>query len=277
MTSQDIARFLLRKHAEDLAVEQCRTGESGRNLHIFDLWVMARSWAHPRTIGYEIKVSRQDFLSDRKWMGYLPFCNELWFACPRDLIGKDEVPAECGLIWFSDKGAQITRKKAPYRRDGVDVSQVYKYILMSRTQVTAPRFAQSDYEPRQVAAFWQQWLEDKDLKKAVGQIGSRSIRQRFAKEVLEVRAKQQRLEESLARYADMQQLLIKLGMSPLEPPSTWVFEKRVRAAVGGIPAEHIERLRALGKVLEVKADEIERLNNEFENRSSSGAPAPSAP
>lgn len=277
MNSRDIVRFLQQKHHEDLVVSECKTGESGRDFQRFDLWVMAKSWAHPRTIGYEVKVDRGDFLNDKKWMGYLPFCNELWFACPRELIHKDEVPAECGLIWFSDKGVPSTRKKAPYRREGVDVESVYKYILMSRTKITAPVFKRDEFDPRQTADFWREWMEEKELKIAAGHIGSRNIRRRFEKEVLAVQDKQKRLEEQIARYADIRQMLEKLGLDPAGNAYTWVLEKKVRKAVGGLPVEHIDSLREISRSLSKKADELEKMNNELTDSSGTdGASAPAA-
>lgn len=66
--------------------------------------------------GYEIKVSRRDFVADEKWHQYMEMCNSLYFVCPHGVIGKDEVPAEAGLMYVSKKGNMVrTVKKAPYR------------------------------------------------------------------------------------------------------------------------------------------------------------------
>lgn len=67
--------------------------------------------------GYEIKVSRRDFVQDEKWHDYLDMCNSLYFVCPHGVITKDEVPAQCGLMYVTKNGSMIrTVKKAPYRK-----------------------------------------------------------------------------------------------------------------------------------------------------------------
>lgn len=57
---------------------------------------------------YECKQSRADFNADvnrGKYEGYLKYCHQLFFAVPKGLVTKDEVPDDCGLITFSsDKG-----------------------------------------------------------------------------------------------------------------------------------------------------------------------------
>jgi len=68
VTSGDILKLLASKHAGDVLVDECKNGQSwGRNLLKMDAWVLRRTWSPLTTIGYEIKVSRQDFEADQKW------------------------------------------------------------------------------------------------------------------------------------------------------------------------------------------------------------------
>ena len=56
----------------------------------------------------EVKSSRADFLSDRKWEGYLGWCDRLFFAVPESF--PDELlPAEHVLIRADAWGADILR------------------------------------------------------------------------------------------------------------------------------------------------------------------------
>lgn len=53
--------------------------------------------------GYEIKVARADYLAEirnpeKRRLGML-MCNRFTFATPAGLVGPDEVPADCGLVW----------------------------------------------------------------------------------------------------------------------------------------------------------------------------------
>ena len=49
--------------------------------------------------GFEIKVSRSDFLRDEKWHEYSEFCSSLSIVCPDGLILKSEVPKPFGLLY----------------------------------------------------------------------------------------------------------------------------------------------------------------------------------
>lgn len=49
--------------------------------------------------GYEIKMSRADFLSDEKWMNYSEFCSSLSVVCPEGLIQKNEIQSPCNSRW----------------------------------------------------------------------------------------------------------------------------------------------------------------------------------
>lgn len=48
--------------------------------------------------GYEVKLTRADFLADKKWERYLPYCNYFSFVAPRGIIKKEELPEKIGLI-----------------------------------------------------------------------------------------------------------------------------------------------------------------------------------
>ncbi len=47
---------------------------------------------------YEIKSGRHDFISDKKWKKYLPYCTQFAFVCPQQSIKVEEIPKGIGLI-----------------------------------------------------------------------------------------------------------------------------------------------------------------------------------
>ena len=49
--------------------------------------------------GFEIKLTRADFLRDEKWQGYSEFCSSLSIVCPDGIIKKEEVPKPFGLLY----------------------------------------------------------------------------------------------------------------------------------------------------------------------------------
>lgn len=56
----------------------------------------------------ECKSCRADFTGDRKWQGYLPFCDRFFWATDCD-FPTELLPDESGLIVADAYGAEITR------------------------------------------------------------------------------------------------------------------------------------------------------------------------
>lgn len=77
-----------------------------------DVYALDKSFAHPRAITYECKVSVADFRADvtaGKWQSYLPFSSGVYFAAPAGLLKKEDVPTGCGLIVRGDDGWRTLR------------------------------------------------------------------------------------------------------------------------------------------------------------------------
>ncbi len=87
---------------------------------------------HKRWVrGFEVKVSRSDFLRDEKWQLYSQFCSSLSIACPKGLIAKDEVPDPFGLLWVWHGRHSIEHKceKKPKRfQRRESLAWVFTYI-----------------------------------------------------------------------------------------------------------------------------------------------------
>src|SRR5688500_474856 len=109
ITARHIESLLAERHKADFFASQVKTGATHTNsdLLILDGWAMKKSWANPLSIGYEIKISRSDFLSDRKWHRYMPYCNEFYFVTKPGIIRQDEIPPEVGLILCSTTGTTL--------------------------------------------------------------------------------------------------------------------------------------------------------------------------
>jgi hypothetical protein len=56
----------------------------------------------------EIKSSRADFTSDRKWWDYRDFCDRFFFGVAAD-FPREILPEDCGLIIADGHGAAIIR------------------------------------------------------------------------------------------------------------------------------------------------------------------------
>ena len=53
--------------------------------------------------GHEIKISRADFLQDKKagkWRKYLEYCDRFYWICRPGIIKREEVEDPAGLLWI---------------------------------------------------------------------------------------------------------------------------------------------------------------------------------
>lgn len=89
---------------------------------------------------YEIKHSRSDFLSDmkkpEKWKSYLEMAERLYYVCPNGLIKKEEVPAECGLIYQIDKNRFNKVKNAKKGKGKPTVELMMKLLMKDESDKT---------------------------------------------------------------------------------------------------------------------------------------------
>ena len=160
----ELERLLAKRHSEDIYVPECKDGptQTGTGHLRLDAWAMRKSWSRPCMWGYEIKVSRSDFVGDNKWTGYLPLCNEFYFVCPRGVIEPMELPPDVGLLWASKTGNKLFSKRKAVRRDIEFPSQLVTYILMCRAKI------QRNEINHDKAAHWQAWLAERDEHRNLG-------------------------------------------------------------------------------------------------------------
>ena len=158
MTAADILELLRARHGGEFLVEECKTGSSWRGAdRRLDAWALRNTWSPVTAEGYEIKVSRSDFLRDvrsGKWQAYLEACHRLWFVTPARLVDPKEVPTECGLLWAT--AAKLTTKKMARRRRAPGaLADTMIYCLMSRARPVRNMF-EADGRPR--VEVWRQTL-----------------------------------------------------------------------------------------------------------------------
>ena len=95
VTSTDIKLALKEFHngKPSYFITECKTCSTyfpdPQGLLKFDGLAITKSYTKPNIIGYEIKVSRNDFLQDNKWHLYLQYCNEFYFVVPKGLVKKE--------------------------------------------------------------------------------------------------------------------------------------------------------------------------------------------
>lgn len=203
MRAYEIKKYLQTRHTKDFYATEVKTGESwGNNYLQFDAYAIKKSWVNLKYTGYEIKVARGDFKQDDKWRGYLPFCNEFYWVCPKDLIKADEIEEECGLIYvYPETFVMRTVKKAKYREIKPPVTLLL-YLIM--WQVENPKFPFFDDK----LDYFKYWLLRKDFSKDLGYQVSKTFRKKL-NEIKQIEDKNKEYKEQLYDYYKIIALLKK--------------------------------------------------------------------
>ena len=143
VTAYEIKEALSKKHRNEFFITECKNGPTGvptGQLLQFDAVAIYKSWEHQQIRGYEIKVSRSDFLRDAKYPRYRPYFHEFYFVVPQGMVKREELDEGIGLMYYNpDTGAITTKKKAIHRNIDLDANFLY-YILMCRVTNECPPF-----------------------------------------------------------------------------------------------------------------------------------------
>lgn len=254
MTAERIINALAVKHSKDVFVSECKTGptQMARTCPRLDAWAMRKSWANPLVSGYEIKVSRSDFLGDNKWQAYLPYCNAFYFVCPKGVIDPGEVAeGPAGLMYISSTGGRLyTKRKAPYRE--VEIPEdIYWYILMARVQVTREFAADVDR-----GAYWRDWLERKEANAKLGEQVAFTMRESLGKFAHEQKQENERLARELGRLESLRAALEQMGVNPKAYNAEWELRQRAEGWGSKVPKRVVDRIGRL-------VDDLSRLKREL--------------
>ncbi len=234
ITADTIINLLCSKHFKDVCIPQCKTGPSwtGDKLGIIDLWTMKRAWSNPGVTAYEVKVSRNDFLRDEKWRGYLEYCNMFYFAAPPNLIDPAELPAEVGLLITSVNGKRLYTKKKAAFRDVVIPENLYRYLLMWRMCITA------DHERRTAKEHWADWLKEKKYHRDLGYQVSKALTEVIEHKIEDVEEENKRLEREIKKFQGVREILDALG---LKNHSSWGIEREIKRQLESLPVADIKK------------------------------------
>jgi len=84
----------------------------------------------------EAKASRNDFLSDKKKFfrknSYMGMGNYRFYACPTNMISKEELPEKWGLIYVSDKGRCTIIVKPEKQEANIKAEHSFLYSVIRR-------------------------------------------------------------------------------------------------------------------------------------------------
>jgi len=237
LNAKQVIELLKVKHKDDVFVPECKDGPTQETRHArLDAWVMNRSWAHPMVTGYEVKVSRTDFINDNKWHAYLPLCNCFYFVAPKGLIKLSELPQEIGLLEVATTGTLLrTVRKAQYRNVEIPES-LYRYILMCRAKIADERCDHA------VAEYWKRYVEGKSESAGIGAAASRKIREEYSK----MQQRVNDVERQIAVYESHREALKAVG---IDPDDRWDYKlkQRLDELKGPVKTWHLQALERLVK------------------------------
>ncbi len=242
-TAEEIVGLLGDRHGQDVFVAECKNGPTwGTQYMRLDAWAMEKSWSPWRTIGYEIKVSRSDFMADQKWMGYLPVCHEFFFVCPAGLIRTIDFPPGCGvgLIWVSQSGRLVAKTKAARRKpDPEQLAQLMSYVLMSRVRVVADMHeaARAEEPSKTKEQLYRDLVVAAETRGHLAHFVQRHIRERY--EAMEQRAEQ--AEKLHARVGEIVATLEKHGITwdTESGWNTWEAKEQIERRLGDLDAREL--------------------------------------
>lgn len=206
-----LLELLSHKHNDDIFVPECKDGPTWYGKHFrLDAWAMNRSWASLKFTGYEIKISRSDYLNDTKKHEYLDYCNEAYLVCPREVLTNDEIPVDWGLMIPSKNVKKLyVVKKAPFRQ--IDPpSSLLLYILMCRSSI---RQNHREYDKK---SFWECMLKSKDNDRILGQAVSQKIKRAMREQIERVESENNRLKNEYGRYDEIKKLLSEMGINNID-------------------------------------------------------------
>lgn len=228
ISSSHILALLQDKHCKDVVVPECKNGETwgARDLLKLDAWVLCRSYSPLRTIGYEIKVSRQDFENDQKWTGYLDLCHEFYFVCPAGVIRATDLPQRIGIVWASKDRLFTKRKAERIEPDLAKLANLLIYIVMARSQIVANMFERDKEHEPNILEQKRRWVEEANAKKELAIFISGHVRQVYS----QIASIDRNLHEREQNIANFRAALGKLGII-WNPEGNWSENMKVESAI----------------------------------------------
>lgn len=191
--AHEITYALSKKNGDELFLTEVKTGPSTMSETLrFDAISIKKSWTKPCITGYEVKVSRNDFLHDDKYIHYKNYCNRLYMVCPKGLIQQEEIPDDIGLIYYNtEKKTLFTKRMAHLRDIEINASLLY-YILISRLKNDVHPFFNNNRD--YIEAYIQDKADKRDL--------AINFESKLIKNTIQAEGKAKEMEEKLDKYKE---------------------------------------------------------------------------
>lgn len=251
----DLVKLLEQKHRDDIFVPECKDGQTWNRHHLrLDGWAMKRSYSNATMTGYEVKVSRSDFLNDEKWKLYLPYCNKFYFVSAPGIIDPKELPPEAGLLVCSANAKKLFEKKRSIHRDVELPTDLLLYILVSRTKIV-DSYSQNGIPN---AEYWKKWLTEKNESRDLGRSVSQKLRRIIDEKVGDIKR-----ENDALRSENKNLQLIKIAAERLRidiaNASYWNVDDKIKRAIDILPTNLESEVETLHRLLGDMKNKISEL------------------
>lgn len=252
MTATDIVRALSVKHSGDVFVPECKDGPTHTRSHRrLDAWVLLKTWSPVTAIGYEVKVSRSDWLQDQKVDGYRRLCHLLYIVAPKGIVQASELPDGVGLMECVGASRRVvTRVKAV--RNQIELPQdLLVYVLMCRTRVTRE-------DGRTRADMLRDWVAETEERHRLSSYVHEKIQRSFNA----ANESRRDAERRASRLEHIDARMRELGFDPTVPVGEWEVSRRLNDLSGAVHPQLIKDVTQAEHALRTIRDRLENLTAE---------------
>lgn len=254
--AHEIKRALSDKHnrINDFFLTEVKNGptHTATDLYIMDAIAIKKSWVNPLITGYEIKVSRNDFMQDEKWPAYKHYCHRLDFVVPTGLVQPDELPDDIGLIYYHpEKRTLYTRRRGKIRNIEMPYEMLY-YIIMNRLDNVEHPFFSTKEE------YFREYVDGKVSSKALGRL----VSSKLINDVALLESENERLKREIKSMEtdketllQIQEILRKHGIRPWRKEE---YAERLDIALSSSVPPHL--LNELEKIKDISGHLFRSLN-----------------
>jgi hypothetical protein len=217
-TAEEVKRALAARHKNDLFFTEVKDGPTQTVNHHskVDALAIRLSWTQFNITGYEVKVSRSDFLRDEKWRAYLPMCNQLYWVVLDGVCDELEIPECCGLIRYRN-GRLSVIKKAP-SRDIEPPVDMYKYLMFNYIGALQKREATTSRTdrllPSEKQEVFEAYLKDKIKAREVGYKTGCKLAQKLRDAEYEIENLKRRMDDERKFDNEKNEICKALGVEP---------------------------------------------------------------
>lgn len=155
-TEASITKALEQRFSDHIFASQVKLGSAGSK--IIDAVAIKKTWTPITVIGFEIKVSRADFMNDNKYPEYMKACTNFYFVVPNGIVKDYEIPKEVGLmIYYPDSGTVKVKKKAPYLKNEVKTEMLLHIMFWKFEKYNAPKTRQEHLDDLKAKTESMEW------------------------------------------------------------------------------------------------------------------------